>query len=154
MWSNLCKRTPTKHHSAPVYIHVYGCKCTEQALEVLLSQVHSAHCVTGQQIWEMRCWGKEGTSTGETANREDDWLTPQNDQLVKIQISVGWRSGFQSGLRHWAPDPGCLQPHRLVLRILPSRAFSNGGFQDLMKLRFLMFHPRKNSVRDKVIGKK
>ena len=27
-------------------------------------------------------------------------------------------------------------------------------FQDLMKLRFLMFHCRKNSVRDKVIGKK
>ena len=26
-------------------------------------------------------------------------------------------------------------------------------FQDLMKLRFLMFHCRKNSVRDKVIGK-
>ena len=27
-------------------------------------------------------------------------------------------------------------------------------FQDLMKLRFLMSHQRKNSVRDKVIGKK
>ena len=27
-------------------------------------------------------------------------------------------------------------------------------FQDLMKLRFLMSHRRKNSVRDKVIGKK
>ena len=27
-------------------------------------------------------------------------------------------------------------------------------FQDLMKLRFLMSHHRKNSVRDKVIGKK
>ena len=27
-------------------------------------------------------------------------------------------------------------------------------FQDLMKLRFLMFHCRKNSVRDTVIGKK
>ena len=27
-------------------------------------------------------------------------------------------------------------------------------FQDLMKLRFLMSHGRKNSVRDKVIGKK
>ena len=27
-------------------------------------------------------------------------------------------------------------------------------FQDLMKLRFLVSHPRKNSVRDKVIGKK
>ena len=27
-------------------------------------------------------------------------------------------------------------------------------FQDLMKLRFLMSHPRKNSVRNKVIVKK
>ena len=27
-------------------------------------------------------------------------------------------------------------------------------FQDLMELRFLMSHHRKNSVRDKVIGKK
>ena len=27
-------------------------------------------------------------------------------------------------------------------------------FQGLIKLRFLMSHPRKNSVRDKVIGKK
>ena len=27
-------------------------------------------------------------------------------------------------------------------------------FQDLVKFRFLMSHPRKNSVRDKVIGKK
>ena len=27
-------------------------------------------------------------------------------------------------------------------------------FQDLMKLRFLMSHHRKNSVRDKVMGKK
>ena len=27
-------------------------------------------------------------------------------------------------------------------------------FQDIMKLRFLMSHHRKNSVRDKVIGKK
>ena len=27
-------------------------------------------------------------------------------------------------------------------------------FQDLMKLRFLMYHHRKNSVKDKVIGKK
>ena len=27
-------------------------------------------------------------------------------------------------------------------------------FQDLMKLRFLMYHHRKNSVRDKVVGKK
>ena len=27
-------------------------------------------------------------------------------------------------------------------------------FQDLMKLRFLMSYCRKNSVRDKVIGKK
>ena len=27
-------------------------------------------------------------------------------------------------------------------------------FQDLMKLRFVMSHHRKNSVRDKVLGKK
>ena len=27
-------------------------------------------------------------------------------------------------------------------------------FQDLMKLRFLMSHHRKNTVKDKVIGKK
>ena len=31
---------------------------------------------------------------------------------------------------------------------------SHTWFQDLMKLRFLMSHCRKNSVRDKVIGKK
>ena len=31
---------------------------------------------------------------------------------------------------------------------------SHTWFQDLMKLRFLMSHRRKNSVRDKVIGKK
>ena len=31
---------------------------------------------------------------------------------------------------------------------------SHSWFQDLMKLRFLMSHCRKNSVRDKVIGKK
>ena len=34
-------------------------------------------------------------------------------------------------------------------------AKTNGTwFQDLMKLRFLMSHHRKNSMRDKVIGKK
>ena len=31
---------------------------------------------------------------------------------------------------------------------------SKTWFQDLIKLRFLMFHHRKNSVRDYVIGKK
>ena len=31
---------------------------------------------------------------------------------------------------------------------------SHSWFQDLMKLRFLMSYHRKNSVRDKVIGKK
>ena len=30
----------------------------------------------------------------------------------------------------------------------------NTWFQDLIKLRFLMYHCRKNSVRDKVMGKK
>ena len=30
----------------------------------------------------------------------------------------------------------------------------NTWFQDLIKLRFLMYHCRKNSVRDKMIGKK
>ena len=35
----------------------------------------------------------------------------------------------------------------------PAKTYST-WFQDLMKLRFLMFHRRKNSVRDKLIGKK
>ena len=33
------------------------------------------------------------------------------------------------------------------------KSFWSSGFQALMKLRFLMSHCRKNSVRDKVIGR-
>ena len=48
----------------------------------------------------------------------------------------------------------------LRLGLLPCGKDSNPGkihgswFQDLMKLRFLISHCRKNSVRDKAIGKK
>ena len=41
----------------------------------------------------------------------------------------------------------------LVLGLKPSQKHKT-WFQDIMKLRFLMSHHRKNSVRDKVIGKK
>ena len=44
-----------------------------------------------------------------------------------------------------------LEPTKLGLN--PAKTHST-WFQDLMKLRFLMSHRRKNSVRDKVIGKK
>ena len=40
-------------------------------------------------------------------------------------------------------------PKPIVFQLRP-----HTWFQDLMKLRFLMSHCRKNSVRDKVIGKK
>ena len=44
-----------------------------------------------------------------------------------------------------------LNPHGWDLN--PAKTH-NIWFPDLMKLRFLMFHCGKNSVRDKVIGKK
>ena len=44
-----------------------------------------------------------------------------------------------------------LDPHGWDLNL--AKTYST-WFQDLMKLRFLMSHHRKNSVRDKLIGKK
>ena len=61
------------------------------------------------------------------------------------QLSSSKQSGVQclcsAGSRHPPPEWG-------------SQFLQNNWFQDLMKLRFLMSHRRKNSVRDKVIGKK
>ena len=57
-----------------------------------------------------------------------------------------WKLTVQLRLR---PEPTGrdLNPRTFNLR-------SHTWSQDLMKLRFLMSHHRKNSVRDKVIGKK
>ena len=54
-------------------------------------QAHSARHTTGQWIWEMRCWGKEETVTGELADPEDGRLVPQ------ITILLG--SGCQALLQ-------------------------------------------------------
>ena len=44
----------------------------------------SAHHTKGQCIRETRCWGKEETLTGESADQEDGRLTPQNNHLIGV----------------------------------------------------------------------
>ena len=40
--------------------------------------------VTGQWIWETRCWGKKETLTGEPADGEDGRLALQNNHLIGV----------------------------------------------------------------------
>ena len=62
----------------------------------------------------------------------------QDSNLIKTQLGA---------LTHMARTQ--MQPNPTVFRL-----GSHAWLQDLLKLRFLMSLGRKNSVRDKVIGKK
>ena len=74
-------------------------------------------------------------------SQNSDWdLNPRGRDLNPAKIRIGtWT--HEAGTWTW-PKPTVFQ-----LR-------SHTWFQNLMKLRFLMSHRRKNSVRDKVIDKK
>ena len=63
-------------------------------------QAHSAHCTTGQWIWEMRGWGKEEIIIGETADREDGRLAPQNNHLIWSGCRVFYRSEIWREVRN------------------------------------------------------
>ena len=55
----------------------------------------------------------------------------------------------------FSKEPGQRGPHITSFHLYEMyRKGKSTWSQDLMKLRFLMSHGRKNSVRDKVIGKK
>ena len=58
------------------------------------AQACSAHYTAGQRLRKMRCWGKEETYlSGESGDREDGRLAPQNNHLIGVWMS---RSFYQS----------------------------------------------------------
>ena len=77
--------------------------------------------------------------------------------LIECEKNSGWK--FKTLYRrHWSkPSPwkrnAKMKPITPDWDLNPAKTHST-WFQDLMKLRFLMSHHRKNSVREKVIGKK
>ena len=72
--------------------------------------------------------------------------TPSETVYHRLGLEPTWLGLEPSQNPGWA-----LNPHSWDSN--PAKTHST-WFQDLMKLRFLMSHHRKNSVRDKVIGKK
>ena len=81
-------------------------------------------------------------------------FTAENEEN---RTSFRFFSDFSGGLvvknpPCYAGDMGLIQP--IPIYWLKPRQNPHTWFQDLMKLRFLIPHCRKNSVRDKVIGEK
>ena len=118
---------------------------------------HGAHILTIKRRRNNYriCWEVIGTmATNEAGYRAScqtddtllkpctsDWdLNPRGRYSYPAKSLTGTRT-HAAGTRTWP------RPTVFLLR-------SHTWFQDLMKLRFLMSHHRKNSVRDKVMGKK
>ena len=87
-----------------------------------------------------------------------DWdLNPCDWDSNPAKTLIGTRT-LVAGARTWPKPRMGLEPTQPELE--PSQKptvfqlRSHTWFEDLMKLRFLMSHRRKNSVTDKVIGKK
>ena len=97
--------------------------------------------VTGTRTPPKPWLGLEPTRTGLEPSQNPDWdLNPHSwDSNPAKTLTRTWT--HTAGTRTW--------PKSTVFQLR-----SHTWFQDLMKLRFLMSHCRKDSVRDKVIGKK
>ena len=97
------------------------------------------------------------------------WFTCPADEQTKPSIPIGWNIQLRRAIKSWFmlqhewtlemklfTSNWDLDPHGWDSSTIKPKVFqliSNTlGFQDLRKLRLLMFYRRKNSMRDKVIG--
>ena len=74
-----------------------------------------------------------------------------DSSVVMKPFTTDWDSNPYAGTRTQPKPKSCLGLEPMWLG--PAKTHST-WFLDLMKLRFLMSHCRKNSVRDTVIGKR